>query len=472
MARVFLFNPPAPDGRGFTREGRCTQEAGVWATQWPPVTLTTAAALLEADGHHLRLVDFPARGATIRDLEAMVRSEHPDIALWSTATPTMAFDLYISDVIKKIRSDILTCIFGTHVTACPDEILRNSSVDIVIRGEPEQIIRRLCASGLSDISTIPGISYRSSRIGQFQHNPSESWLSPETIPAPAWHYLDIRPYRLPLSGRTFLIVAPIRGCPYRCNFCTAPLYYGSKLRKRPIASVIEEIQNNIARHHISEFFIWADTFTADRRYVQEFCQAILASGMKISWTCNSRVDTIDEETLVLMKKAGLWMISFGLESGNDAILEKTGKKITVAQSIAAVNMASKAGIKVAGHFIFGLPGETEQTLEDTLRLSLSLSLDIAQYYTAAPFPGTDLYRDALREGWLPDRSARDTSRLSQSPAALELPGLPSSRVEAFRRHAYRQFYSRPRVLAGLISLMDWGAVVNLSTPIKRFFSNK
>ncbi|MCG6538227.1 MAG: hypothetical protein L7F78_26800, partial [Syntrophales bacterium LBB04] len=81
MARVFLFNPPAPDGRGFTREGRCTQEAGVWATQWPPVTLTTAAALLEADGHHLCVVDFPARGATIRDLQSLVRSEHPDIAL-------------------------------------------------------------------------------------------------------------------------------------------------------------------------------------------------------------------------------------------------------------------------------------------------------------------------------------------------------------------------------------------------------
>ncbi|MCG6537609.1 MAG: B12-binding domain-containing radical SAM protein, partial [Syntrophales bacterium LBB04] len=381
-------------------------------------------------------------------------------------------DLYVSDIIKKIKNDIPTCVFGTHVTTCPDEILQNSSVDIVIRGEPEQIIRRLCASDVSDVSAIPGISYRNSTIGQFRHNPPEAWLSPETIPAPAWHYLDLRPYRLPLSGRPFLIVAPIRGCPYRCNFCTAPLYYGSKLRKRPIASVIGEIQNNIARHHIREFFIWADTFTADRRYVQEFCQAILASGMEISWTCNSRVDTIDEQTLDLMKKAGLWMISFGLESGNDAILEKTGKKITVAQSIAAVNMAFKAGIRVAGHFIFGLPDETEQTLEDTLRLSLSMPLDIAQYYTAAPFPGTDLYRDALREGWLPDSSARDTSRLSQGRAALELPGLPSSRVEAFRRYAYRRFYSRPRVLAGLISLMDWGAVRHLRTSMNRFLLNK
>ncbi len=157
---------------------------------------------------------------------------------------------------------------------------------------------------------------------------------------------------------------------------------------------------NVDRFGIREFFIWADTFTADRRYVQELCRAILARGLRISWTCNSRVDTIDEETLRLMKEAGLWMISFGLESGSDAILAASGKGITVAQSRAAVGLAHRLGIRVAGHFMFGLPGETEETMAGTLALALELPLDIAQFYAAAPFPGTALYDEARRKGWL------------------------------------------------------------------------
>lgn len=468
MARILLFNPPTHDRRGFTREGRCTQEAGVWAVQWPPVTLTTAASLLEADGHQVRVVDFPAVGASFDDMEALLRAELPDFALWSVATPTLASDLGVADMIKRIRGDALTGIFGTHVTALPDEAMGRAGVDCVIRGEPEGIVREICRGGIEDLPSIAGVSYREPEDGRVRHNVSAAPLSPDLIPAPAWHCLDISPYRLPLSGRPFLIVAPVRGCPWRCNFCTAPLYYGSRLRKRPVASVVGEMRNNVMRYGVREFFIWADTFTADRRYVRELCLAVVESGLDISWTCNSRVDTIDAETLAIMKKAGLWMISFGLESGNDGLLEAAGKGISVAQSVAAVEMANRAGIRTAGHFIFGLPGETCETMQQTLDWSLSLPLDIAQYYTAAPFPGTQLYETALREGWLSGADAGLSAHPSQRVAALELPGLPSREVEAFRRLAYRRFYSRPRVLAGLVSMLEWAAAGRLARSAQRF----
>ncbi|MFA4917102.1 MAG: radical SAM protein [Syntrophales bacterium] len=463
--KVFLFNPPGPRDKAYTREGRCTQEAGVWATQWPPVSLTTAAALLEKDGHQVMVTDLPASGLDKTSLEVLVKKYQPDFVFWNTGTPTLDFDLSLAGLIKRTAPKAITGVIGTHVTVLPEKALQKPFVDIIIRHEPEQIIRNICRNEGPNRQSIPGISWRDPKDGRIHHNPDEPFWDPEEIPPPAWHTLDISPYRLPLKGRPFLIVAPVRGCPYSCNFCTAPVYYGRKLRKRPIRNVLDEIEENVSRYKIREFFIWADTFTADRDYVKQFCRAIMERNLRISWTCNSRVDTVDSETLALMKEAGLWMISFGLESGNDKVLAMTGKGITVAQSKAAVMMAHRTGLKVAGHFILGLPGETEETMAETLALALNLPLDIAQFYVATPFPGTKLYEEAIKGGWLP--SELDPN-LSQDRAFMELPGLSTEKVNSFRRMAYKKFYIRPGILFGLLSMLEWGAISHFSLNLRRF----
>ena len=164
----------------------------------------------------------------------------------------------------------------------------------------------------------------------------------------------------------------------------APLYYGSRLRRRPIPAVIAEIEHNIAAHGIREFLIWADTFTADRRYVHEFCTALAVRNLGVSWSCNSRVDTVDADILATMKTAGLWMISFGIESASDEILHAAHKEITAAQSRRAVLMAKAAGLYVTGHFIFGLPGETQATMAATLAFALELRLNLLLLLAALP----------------------------------------------------------------------------------------
>ncbi|OEU52346.1 MAG: hypothetical protein BA861_03165 [Desulfobacterales bacterium S3730MH5] len=464
MAKVFLFNPPGPHGKGFTREGRCTQEAGAWATQWPPVSLATTAALLEKDCHRLRILDCPAVALDLLSLEAFIAKAQPDFVFWNTATPTLNDDLNIAGLVKKAAPDAITGVLGTHVTVLPEIALKNQCIDTVIRREPEQTITELCIDRDGEWESIAGISYRDRKSGKIHHNVNRDFLSPEDIPSPAWHLLDITPYRLPLRGKPFLIVAPIRGCPFPCNFCTAPIYYGKRLRKRPVENVVDEIEVNMAGLGVKDFFVWADTFTADRWYVRQFCQEIMARGIDTSWTCNSRVDTVDRETLVLMKKAGLWMISFGLESGNDDILKQTGKNITVDQTRCAVSMAHQLGIKTSGHFILGLPGETEKSMLETLALSLDLPLDTAQFYAAAPFPGTGLYDQALREGWL-----QTASPFSQSRAVMDLPGLSAKRVDAFRRYAYRRFYKRPRTLLSVFSMLESGAIRDIFRDFTYFF---
>lgn len=437
----------------------------MWATLWPPVSLTSTATLLERDGHILQVIDFPAIRETLDNLKKRIQSFQPDFAVWNTGTPTLAFDLQPAEIIKRLSPQTITAVLGTHVSAQPEETLNHSAaVDIVVRGEPEVTLQTLCRTTDRQWQSISGISWRDPTNGRIHHNRKASFLPPEAIPRPAWHHLDLRPYRLPLKGRPFLIVAPVRGCPFACRFCTARLYYGRRLRKRPVIRVIDEIQDNIEKYHIRDFFIWADTFTADKSYVRDFCREILQRKLKIAWTCNSRVDTIDPDMLALMQQAGLWMISFGLESGSDTILKRSGKNITVKQSITAVKAAHALGIKTAGHFMFGLPGETRETMEATLRLALSLPLDIAQFYTATPFPGTELYEEARQAGWLAGHTA-----CSQHNAGMSLPGLPAETVNAFRRKAYRRFYCRPGTLLGVASMLEPAGIRPVLLNFKRFF---
>jgi len=451
LAKILIFNPPHPEGKGFTREGRCTQEAGIWGTQWPPLSLATIASVLLQDGHQVRVLDCPAMGQGVDALVEVVGAFRPDLAVWNTATPTLAADLAVASRIRQVAPRAVTAVMGTHVTAFPDAALEVPHVDLVVRAEPEHTVRDLALLGDPPGAAVQGVSWRG-KDGTLRNNPDRPFLPPEAIPAASWEALDLSPYRLPLKARPFLIVAPVRGCPYPCSFCTAPVYYGRRLRKRPLGSVAEEICRGVSLLGVRDFFVWADTFTADREYVHGFCREILSRGLRISWSCNSRVDTLDPETLVLMKRAGLWMVSFGLESGSDAILKRSGKGITVAQSERAVRMAHDHGVRTSGHFILGLPGETRETLAQTISLALTLPLDIAQFYAAAPFPGTRLHTEAVQSGWL-----RPGMEFSQGRAVMDLPGLPGEQVDLHIRHAYRRFYGRPRAWWNILSMLEPGA---------------
>ena len=404
---------------------------------------------MKTDGHRVRVVDCPAVRMDLLRLTALARSFDPDLAFWNTATPTLKTDLAVARHMKAAAPGVFTGVMGTHVTVEAEGALADSAIDAVVRGEPEDIIRHLCRSGAANPGETDGLSWRDPQTGVIHHNRARTWMAATEIPVPAWEYLDLEPYRLPLKGRRFLIVAPVRGCPWACSFCTAPLYYGKKLRKRPLEHVMVEIRRGIEEFGIRDFFVWADTFTADADYVKAFAGELVRQKLDIRWTCNSRVDTVNRELLLLMKEAGLWMISFGLESGSDAVLAGAGKRISVARSRSAVDMAHAAGIRTSGHFILGLPGETPQTMNQTLELALELPLDIAQFYAAAPFPGTRLYEEAVQKGWLKKENA-----FSQNAAALSLPGLSRDQVNRFTRYAQRRFYGRSKAVLNLLSMVE------------------
>lgn len=456
--KVLLFNPATPSGERFVREGRCMHQSDLWGTLWPPLSLATIAGALRQDRHQVSVIDAPARALSYDSLVRLLQEIRPDISLWSVATPTYASDLAYARELKELGS--MTAVFGTHPSALAEQLIRSTpELDFIIRGEPEIPARELLKN-LSHL--VPGISFRDDRGGATHNPPPDLPDSLDYLPLPAWDLVEHSDYRLPFTNRPFLMMTPVRGCPYLCTFCTTPTYYGRKPRRMSVPRALEELLYINYSLGVRDVFFWSDTFTLDKGYVVELCEAMLGESLYIRWYCNSRVDTVDLELLKLMKRAGCRVISFGIESANLDVLKKVRKGITPEQTEKAVRDARQAGLTVVGHFIFGLPGETPQSAEQTIRFALDLPLHFAQFYCLAPFPGSALYEE-IGEGLdLP------YARIRQDTATLELPGLPPGEIERYRVRAYRRFYLRPIAFVRVFPLIASANVESLLRTLKYF----
>ena len=453
-------NPPDPGGENFIREGRCTQQEGLWTTLWPPVSLVYLGTVLKAHGHEVRVRDCPAEGIDRDALTEIIRSFAPGAVIWSTGTPSIESDLALASIVKGVQPAAFTAVFGTHASVLDADCMKQSpDLDAIIRNEPEMTALELVGALSSGAACagVEGLTFRASQC-EIVRNPSRPFIrDPDTLPFPDWGLINTGNYRLPLKGDPFLIVVPFRGCPFPCSFCTAGLYYGKGLRLRDTRSVLNEIRAGMERFGVRDFFFWAETFTLDRAFVMDLCGAIRESGLRFRWVCNSRVDTADEELLKAMAGAGCWMISFGIESSNPEILKTVNKNTTPGQTRKAVALAKGCGMLVSGHVIFGLPGETVDTAEETLRFVKGLCLDFAQFYCAVPFPGTPLYNMALESGWITGGSF---ACFRQERAAMSLPSISPQQVERIRERAVREFYFRPAAMLKLLGLMNARAVWN------------
>jgi len=453
--KILLFNPPTRDDKKFIREGRCTQEQGVWATLWPPISLATIGAVLEEDAQGVKMVDCAAQGISWDELGQLINSFLPQMVIWSTGTPSVGNDLELASFIKRCNDKIFTAVFGTHVTVMDKQCMEEfPSIDFIIRNEPELTSRELVKTlqeGRS-IKDVAGLTFRNG-AGEIVSNPSRNFIEDlDRLPLPSWHLLNLDCYHLPLKGKRYLMVSPLRGCPFNCSFCTSQTYYGKRLRKRSVESVLREIEYDRKRFGIRDFFFWAETFVIDKEYVSNLCSAIIERGIHISWTSNSRVDTVDAPLLKLMAKAGCWMISYGIESASQRVLDEVGKGTRVEQAYEAVRYAKEAGIKTVGHFILGLPGETEESMRHTINYAKQLGLDLAQFYCAVPFPGSRLYQQALKEGWIKNAHFH---HFRQDYAIMELPTISSQVVNRYRALAYRQFYFNLNRGYRTLKLVNW-----------------
>lgn len=441
--KVYLVNPPASKGIKIVREGRCMQRRGAWTTVWPPVTLATMGGMLLKEGIEVKLSDCIVENIDYANLKTEFKRFNPDLVVINTATASIYSDLYCAKIAKEVSLDIKTLAFGIHVSVLPEEaFLLEPSLDFVIRGEPEfcflEFVRILKQNG--KMSEIRGLSYRED--SKIYHNPERGFQeSLNNLTFPAWELINPKNYLLPLSDEPFLLTTTSKGCPYSCIFCPAKPFYGNQIRFRNVEIVAEEMEYVKKKFGVKQFLIWSESFTSDRNYVFEFCRKIIDKKINVRWVCNSRVDKVDLAMLKIMKESGCWMIGYGIESGAQEILDTAKKNITIAQSENAIALAKNVGLEVTAHIIFGLPGETRNTMRQTIGWINSLPLNFAQFYCAVPWPSTMLYNIAKENGWL---TTKNWGLYEQNYYILDMKTIAPKEVINLRRWAIFSFYFSPR----------------------------
>jgi len=248
-------------------------------------------------------------------------------------------------------------------------------------------------------------------------------------------------YRMPWIKGPFTFIVTSRGCPAGCIYCIKHVSYQFTVRLRSPEKIMEELWV-LKKLGINNIHMYADLFTVSRDQVVELCKRIIAENLKIRWTCNSRVDYVDEEMLSLMGKAGCWLISWGIESGNEQVLRHAHKGAYPDKAERALRWAHKAGIKNWGYFIIGLPTETEETIRQTINFAKKLPLDIALFHVAAPYPGTPFFFEVVKEGWFRPGTRWEQVDMDKG-TVLDYPGLPAERLLYWQKRAFREWALRP-----------------------------
>ena len=483
---VLLVNPPAPDGgiwiRSQHRVGRRSRENMIW----PQVSLAQLAALLLPD-YTVEIVDCIATRMGWPEFEALLEQKRPKYYLTQVTAPSLRNDMHGVFVAKALGAATLA--FGTHVTPLTLETMRPfPSLDFILRGEPEMTLRELldtfeartptdpavirmlqatcdpdapvlqrlvqqaeatvAASDVSATRAVPapsptkirGLAWRDH--GEIVINPDRSFIpSLDDLPIPRHDLLPLDKQRMPMIKGPFTFIVTSRGCPAGCKYCIKHVSYQNSVRVRSPQLILEELQQ-LAKLGIHHVHMYADLFTVNRDQVVELCRLIIASGLKVSWTCNSRVDYVDEEMLNLMSQAGCWYISWGIESSNEEILKRARKGYRKEQAIKALEWAHAAGINNWGYFIIGLPGETEQSIQETIAYAKSLPLDIALFHIAAPYPGTPFFYEVAQNNWFRPGTKWEEVDMDKS-TVLDYPGLPAERLEYWQKRATREWSLRP-----------------------------
>lgn len=439
--RAMMVNPPAAGGVSMVREGRCMQRAGAWTAVWAPISLATIAAVLRREGIVCRVDDCIIEGVDNAGLLARAREFKPDLIVINTATPSIVSDLGSATELKAEFPNAVILAIGIHVTALPRESLAIApGLDAVVRGEPELTVREV-ALAVRDRKPYAGLAGVSVRGKKKEPSPEREPADLDALPPPAWDLVRTDLYRLPFNGRPFLLVGTSRGCPHSCRFCADATYYGRRLRVKSPERIVAEMKTARDKHGVSDFLFWSESFTLRRDWTQAVLEEIINANLGVRFVVNSRADHVDPDLLELLRRAGCWMVGYGFESGSQRILDLTGKNVSVEQNRQAVIWTKAAGLQVTAHFVLGYPGETAETIVETIRFARNNPIDYAQFYCAVPFPGSRLFQLCLDQELFIDEP---WERFEQNYSIITTPELSAAEVMAWRSVAYRRFYLRPR----------------------------
>ncbi len=370
------------------------------ANDYPALGLGYLAAVLERDGHQVRIFDFALYpNAPLEEDVQQVCTFDPEM-IGITAMSSVYHSAMQTATLLKAYLGRPIVIGGPHATVYPERVLAESPViDCVVRGEGEETIRQLAraldGTG-SNLGAIDGLTYR--KRSEIVSNPDRPLIRDlDSLPFPARHLFDLKRYGLRTpGGQPMVTVMSSRGCPYNCSYCFKGIV-GRTYRQRSPGNIIAELRQVIDQYDVRNFYFIDDLFTIDRHRLNALTEQLVAARLDIRWQCLGRVDRVDAEVLRKMYAAGCRRIHYGIESGNQQILDGVGKGIKLEQVRQAVRWTQEAGIEVKGYFMLGLPGDTEETLQQTIDLATELDLDETMFSLTTPFPGTRLWDELVKK---------------------------------------------------------------------------
>jgi len=446
--KVALLIPPSKFSKNVARDlvyGCWCKGKRIAGIQFPPLSLILVGTVLKKNGVDVKLIDAAAEMLTLTQVSEKIKNYRFVIML--TSTMTLNEDAEILAELKKNDPELKSIVFGGHVTVEPKSSLEKKGIDIVVRREAEYIIRDLilAVKNNKNWQTIKGISFI--KDGQYIENENYPLIENlDELPIPDRTFLprDIDYYNPVVKRMPYTTMFTSRGCPGQCTFCSSPIFYGRAIRVMSAKRVLEEIRE-VVKLGYKEIFFRDEIFTVSKDRVKEICDTIVKEKINISWICSSRINTLDKEMMAIMKKAGCHMIRLGVESGVQQLLNNVKKGIKIEQTEQVLKWAHEVGLDTHAHMMIGIPGETERTIEQTIKFILKIDPTIVTFGILTPYPGTQLFLELKKHHpELGDGTAMDLSKLHTHAFYNEyFTELSASQLQKYIRQVYRKFYLRP-----------------------------
>ena len=445
--KIYLLNPPFVPN--FVRCGRWQGAAARSGGLDYPKWLAYATGVLE-ERFDVKLVDAPARKLDKEDVINDAKTFEPDLIVVDSNFSSLSNDVNVAALLKE-HTGAKTALVGPPTSQFPERILQNDRVDIVARFEYDFTLKKIAEAleGGNGFKGINGISYK--KTGKIVHNPNREFTTTKDLDNMPFvsevykKHLNINDYFLSQSLYPEVQIFTGRGCPHRCTFCSWPVtLMGRTYRARSAENIADEfewIKENLPE--VKEIFIEDDTFTINNKLVRGVCEEIKKRKIDITWSCNARAD-MDYETMREMKKAGCRLLIVGYESGSDKILKNIKKGVTIEQMKAFTKDAKKARLMIHGDFIIGLPGETKDTADKTMKFIKELKPNILQVAVATPIPGTEFYNWVKENGFLLVDDLEDSlDKEGFQKCIISYPEFTKEDIENYVDKALKGYYLSP-----------------------------
>lgn len=459
--RILVINPMSQLTKNVIRDvlyGCWCSGRRIGGATIPPFGLLQVATVLKVDDANNQVTFSDAQAEQIPSDRFINNAQDFDVVITSTSTMSFNEDSALMNRFKTQNPKLKTIMFGSHPTFMAENSLSRPGVDICVRSEPEMIIRDLVRAfrqGGEAWREVKGISFKAD--GKNYFNPNYPFYDLNDLPLPDTSFLPDVDYFNPLVRRLpYITTSTSKGCPARCTFCTAPYFDGMKVRFKSADYVKREIQHYVDRGY-KEIYFRDDTFFVDKRRDKEVCRWIIDNKIDITWICNTRVATIrtDREMLELARKAGCHTVKLGVESGVQEILDNIKKDYKVEDGLVVFKWMKEVGINAHAHVMLGNPGDSKETVEETIQYVLKLDPKTATFGVCTPYPGTPLFEEVAKKcPELKDGTASDFSKLHISGLYNEhYTSLTKTDLEEAVKRAYRKFYLRPSYMLSRVPEM-------------------